>query len=79
MAALRARATALVAGARRWHEIEAARGAADARARRQGERYAKCWGASAGKAGPRRPEASVAWCEASDARERSREPGGLAH
>ena len=78
MAALSA-TTALVAGARRWHEIEAARGAADARARRQGERYAKCWGASAGKAGPRRPEASVARCEASDARGRGREPSGLGH
>ena len=34
-------------------------------------------GASALMIGPRRPEASGAWCEESDARDRGREPGGL--
>ena len=36
-------------------------------------------GASALMIGPRRPEASVAWCEASDARGTGREPSGLGH
>ena len=63
-----------------WHAIplhekrtEAARGASDARARRQGERYMQM-GASALMIGPRRPEASGASRRGQDARDRGREP-----